>query len=84
MTKEQLLKETFKEYIENSIFFFSQVEEKGEREELYNLIKKDYYIAKEIELKRKIAVEETQGNIKESEKLLQEFLKLTDEIKNER
>jgi len=83
VTRTQLLQEDFKEFIENSIYHFSEVDEKEEKDALYNLIKKDYYHTKELKLKRKIAVAETQGNIKESEKLLKKFLKLTDEMKNE-
>jgi len=48
------------------------------------MIKKDYYTLKESELKRKIAIAESQGNIKESEKLLKKFLKLTKEYEHDK
>ena len=75
--RDELRDEEFKEYIEDAIFNFSQVDESEEIDTLYKLIKKDYHILKESELKRKIAIAETQGNVKESERLLNEFLKLT-------
>ncbi|MCD4756037.1 DNA primase [bacterium] len=83
VTREQLLKGDFKEYVENAIFNFSQIDDKEEIDTLYNLIKKDYYITKEKELKSKIAIAETQGDTKKSIKLLQQFLKLTKENTNE-
>jgi hypothetical protein len=80
VNKKDLLKESFKEFVEDAIFSFSEVDEKKELDTLYSLIKKDYYISKERELKQKIAIAEAQGNIKKSEELLDEFLKLTKEI----
>ena len=84
VTKEKLLQEDFRSYIEDAIFNFSQVDEQEDMEMLYNLIKKDYYTLKEAELKRKIAIAETQGNVKESEKLLKRFLKLTKEYEHDK
>lgn len=80
VTKKDLLKESFKEFVEDAIFSFSEVDEQKELDTLYSLIKKDYYISKEKDLKQKIAIAEAQGDIKKSEKLLDEFLKLTKEI----
>ncbi|MCD4811066.1 DNA primase [bacterium] len=83
VTKDQLLKENFKESVENAIFNFSQVDDKEEVDTLYNLIRKDYYTTKGKELKRKIAIAETQGDIKKSEKLLKQFLNLSKEMNND-
>jgi DNA primase len=82
VTKKMLLKEDFKEYIEDGIFHFSQIDEKDDLDKLYSLIIKDYYDTKEKELKKEIAIAETRGNIKESEKLLKKFLKLSEERQN--
>jgi DNA primase len=82
VSKKTLLNEDFKEYIEDAIFYFSEIDEKDDVDELYTLIKKDYYESKEKELKKRIGIAETRHNIKESEKLLKEFLKLTEERKN--
>jgi DNA primase len=84
VTKEDLLQEEFREYIEDAIFNFSQVDDKDEIDTLYNLIKKDYYISREADLKKQIAVAEAQGNIAMSEKLLKEFLNLTKDSKDEK
>jgi DNA primase len=83
VSKKLLLKEDFKEYIEDAIFHFSEIDEKDDINKLYELIKKDYYESKELELKKQIAIAETRGKIKESEKLLKEFLKLKEERLNE-
>jgi DNA primase len=83
VTKKMLLQEDFKEYIEDAIFHFSQIDEKDDIDELYSLIRKDYYDSKEKELKKQIAIAETRGNFKESEKLLQKFLKLSEKRKND-
>jgi DNA primase len=83
VSKKSLLKEDFKEYIEDAIFHFSEIDEKDDLNKLYNLIKKDYYENKEKELKKQIAIAETRNDTKESEKLLKEFLKLTQEHKDE-
>jgi DNA primase len=83
VTKKLLLKEDFKEYIEDAIFHFSDIDEKDEIDELYNLIKKDYYDSKEKNMKKKIAIAENNKDFEKSEKLLKEFLKLTEERKNE-
>ena len=83
VTKKLLLKENFKQYIEDAIFYFSQIDEKDDIYKLYSLIKKDYYENKEKELEKEIAIAETRQKNKESEKLLKEFLKLTQERKNE-
>jgi DNA primase len=83
VTKKILLKEDFKEYIEDAIFHFSEIDEKDDIDNLYNLIKEDYFDAKELELKKQIAIAETRGKVKESEKLLKQFLKLKEERKNE-
>jgi DNA primase len=82
VTKKLLLKEDFKEYIEDAIFHFTEIDEKDDVDELYNLIKIDYYESQEKDLKKRIAIAETRNNVKESEKLLQEFLKLTEERQN--
>jgi hypothetical protein len=82
VTKKLLLKEDFKEYIEDAIFHFSDIEEEEDIDQLYNLIKKDYYESKEKELKKQIAIAETRNDIKKSEKLLKEFAKLTEEKKD--
>jgi DNA primase len=82
VTKQLLLKEDFKEYIEDAIFHFSEIDEKDDIDKLYNLIKIDYYDSEEKNLKKKIAIAETRNNVKESEKLLQQFLKLTEERQN--
>ena len=82
VTKELLLKESFKEYIEDAIFHFSDIDEKDDIDKLYNLIINDYYNSKERELNKQIAIAETRNNNKESEKLLKEFLKLTEEKQN--
>jgi hypothetical protein len=50
---------------------------------LYNLIRQDYFDAKEKELRKQIAIAENGKNFKKSEKLLKEFHKLTEERKNE-
>jgi len=81
--KEELLKKDFKEYIEDAIFHFSEIDELDDMNKLYNLIKKDYYDQKERELKKKIAIAESRKDITESEKLLHEFLKLTEKRKDE-
>jgi DNA primase len=83
VTKKILLKEDFKEYIEDAIFHFSEIDEKDDINNLYNLIKKDYFDEKELELKKQIAIAETRNNSKESDKLLKQFLKLKEERKNE-
>lgn len=83
VTKKILLKEDFSEYIENAIFHFSEIDEKDDIDNLYNLIKKDYFDEKELELKKQIAIAETRNNSKESDKLLKQFLKLKEERKNE-
>lgn len=83
VTKKILLKENFKEYIEDAIFHFSDIDEKDDIDKLYNLIKKDYYDSKEKNLKKQIAIAEQSHDFKKSEKLLKQFLKLTEERKNE-
>ncbi|MDD3474771.1 MAG: DNA primase [Candidatus Dojkabacteria bacterium] len=83
VTKKLLLEEDFKQYIEDAIFHFSQLDEKDDMYKLYNLIKKDYYENKERELEKEIAIAETRHDNKESERLLKQFLKLTQEKKNE-
>jgi len=83
VTKKILLKEDFSEYIEDAIFHFSEIDEKDDIDNLYNLIKKDYFNEKELELKKQIAIAETRNNSKESDKLLKQFLKLKEERKNE-
>jgi DNA primase len=83
VTKKTLLKENFKEYIEDAIFHFSDIDEKDDIDKLYNLIKKDYYDSKEKNLKKQIAIAEQSHDFKKSEKLLKQFLKLTEERKNE-
>jgi DNA primase len=83
ITKKLLLEEDFKEYIEDAIFHFSEIDEKDDIDKLYNLIKKDYYDTKELEIKKQIAIAETRSNFKESETLLKNFLKLKEERKNE-
>jgi DNA primase len=83
VTKKILLKENFKEYIEDAIFHFSDIDEKDDIDKLYNLIKKDYYDSKEKNLKKQIAITEQSHDFKKSEKLLKQFLKLTEERKNE-
>jgi DNA primase len=79
VTKKMLLKEDFKEYIEDAIFHFSDIDEKDDIEKLYSLIINDYYNLKERELNKQIAIAETRNDGKEGEKLLKEFLKLTEE-----
>ncbi len=83
VTKKVLLKEDFKEYIEDAIFHFSEIDEQDDIDILYNLIKKDYFDQKEKELKKQISIAETRNDIKESEKLLKKFHKLIEERKNE-
>jgi hypothetical protein len=83
VTKKVLLKEDFKEYIEDAIFHFSEIDEQDDIDILYNLIKKDYFEQKEKELKKQISIAETRNDIKESEKLLKKFHKLIEERKNE-
>jgi len=83
VSKSLLLKEDFKQYVEDAIFYFSQIDEKDDIFKLYNMIKKDYYENKEKELEKEIAIAETRNMNKESERLLEEFLKLTKERKNE-
>ena len=83
VTKKLLLKEDFNQYIEDAIFHFSQLDEKDDIYDLYNLIKRDYYDNKEKELEKEIAIAETRHDTKESEKLLKKFLKLTQEKQHE-
>jgi DNA primase len=83
VTKKVLLKEDFKEYIEDAIFHFSEIDEQDDIDILYNLIKKDYFEQKEKELKKQISIAETRNDIKESEKFLKKFHKLIEERKNE-
>jgi DNA primase len=83
VTKEKLLEKDFKEYIEDAIFHFSEIDEKDDIDKLYNLIRQDYFDAKEKELRKQIAIAENGKNFKKSEKLLKEFHKLTEERKNE-
>jgi hypothetical protein len=82
VTKKMLLKEDFNEYIEDAIFHFSDIDEKDDIDQLYSLIKKDYYESKEKELKKQIAIAETRNDVKKSEKLLKDFVKLTEEKKD--
>lgn len=83
VSKKMLLNEDFKEYIEDAIFHFSEIDEKNDIQKLYILIKQDYYNEQEKILKKQIALAESRNNTKESEKLLEQFLKLTQEKKNE-
>ena len=82
VNKKLLLKEDFKQYIEDAIFYFSEIDEKDDIYKLYNLIKQNYYENKERELEKEIAIAETRHDSKKSEKLLKEFLKLTEERKH--
>ncbi len=84
VTKEMLLKEEFKEYIEDAIFHFSEIDERDDIDKLYDLIRQDYFNDKEKELKKQIAMAENSKNFKKSEKLLEKFHKLTEERKNEK
>jgi len=83
VSKKILLKEDFREYIEDAIFHFSEIDEEDEVDVLYNLIKRDYFDQKEKELKKQISIAESRNNIKESDKLLNNFNKLIEERKNE-
>ena len=83
VNKKLLLQEDFKQYVEDAIFYFSEIDEKDDIYELYNLIKQNYYETKEKELEKEIAIAETRHDNRESERLLKEFLKLTQERKHE-
>lgn len=82
-TREEILKHFEKEnkiykLIEDAIFKFSESDTNhDELEELYRNILKEYFVRKEREINVKIAIAEETGNLKESEKLLQEFQKLS-------
>jgi DNA primase len=83
VTKKILLKEDFKQYIEDAIFHFSEIDEEEDVKVLFNLIKKDYFDEKEKELKKQISIAETRNDIKGSDKLLKKFNKLIEARKNE-
>ncbi len=84
-TREDILthfknEEEIYKLIEDAIFKFSESDTNyDELEELYRNILKEYFVRKEREINVKIAIAEETGNLKESEKLLQEFQKLSKE-----
>lgn len=79
---EKIEDEELKQVVQNAIFSFAQTESTDkELNSIYKNIAKIHFEQKEKEINVKIAIAEEAGNFKESQRLLVEFQKLTEEKK---